>query len=207
MIPSRPSDADDAATEPIADLPLFSEEEIGSAADAPMDEGEALTSPVARPDTATPTQDTLPIEPETRPVEAEPAVGEAWRAAPIGRRFQAAALDAIVLLATLVSLIAGALLLGAPADVASLPYYLPTWLLFSFLYHVIPLMFWGRTPGMAYIGVFSRGTSGEPLTVGQAVRRWLVAMATLGLCGVPGLAALSGRSLADRVSHSSTLAT
>jgi uncharacterized RDD family membrane protein YckC len=200
VISGRPADSEDVATEPIADLPLFSPLEIEAAA--------ASRSPAVRP-AAPPAawageQATLPIEPVA--TEPEPArsgdVGN--RPATIGRRARAAALDALLLAAVLVVLLAGGLLLGAPADLEALPLYLPTWLLFSFLYHVVPLVFWGRTPGMARAGVTAGGASGRALSVGQAIRRWAGAMATLGLAGLPGLLALSGRSLADRFSHTST---
>lgn len=203
MIPSRPADTDDAATEPIADLPLFSQGEIATAViDSPPAEPDAATLASAAAEGSAVEQTTLPIEPPHD--QQEPVADASPRPAPIGRRFAAAALDALVLAAVLVTLVAGGTLLGAPVSWTALPYYLPTWGLFSLLYHVVPLLFWGRTPGMAYVGVVARTLSGRSLSVGQATRRWAASMVTLGLLGLPGLLALSGRSLADRTSRTST---
>lgn len=197
MIRTRPSDIDEAATEPVADLPLFPGAKIsedarpsGSPAKPHAPESELRTE-----------QATLPVEQSARAGDAQPYT------APIGKRFQAAALDAAAMAAVLVALMAGGALLGAPSDLSALPFYLPTWLLFSFLYHVIPLLFWGRTPGMSYAGLVARTSDGGPLAVAQAIRRWLASMSTVLLFGLPGLAALAGRSLSDRASGTTTLAT
>lgn len=79
-------------------------------------------------------------------------------------------------------------------------------LLFSLLYTGVPLAFWGQTPGMMRVGHVARTGSGEPLTFGQTARRWLGALLTLALAGLPLLLALgaSSRSLADRISGSYT---
>ena len=195
MIPHKPSDLDDAATEPIVDLPLFSERELSESLIEPVEKGVDLEpSAIAE-------QATLPIEAPAERPDAEPYP------APFARRFKAAALDAGALAAVLITLLAGGALLGAPSGLSALPFYLPTWLLFSFLYHVVPLLFWGRTPGMAYVGLVARSTEGGPLKIAQAIRRWAADMVTMLLLGLPGLMALSGRSLADRSSGSATRAT
>lgn len=206
MIPTKPSDADDAATKPITDLPLFSPEEISDAHFKPAAPETAGQLAAVADTVLVADQATLPIEQEPERAGAVPATPVGPQVAPLAGRIQAAALDAVVLAAVLISLLAGGTLLGAPADLQALPFYLPTWLLFGFLYFVIPLLFWGRTPGMAYAGVIARGSNGAPLSVGQAIRRWMASMATMGLIGLPGLVALSGRSLADRLSHTSTFA-
>ncbi len=77
-------------------------------------------------------------------------------------------------------------------------------LIFSFLYHVVPLAFWGNTPGMAVTGLRTRTLEDEPLSLTQAVRRWLALLATVATLGLGSLVALSGRSLADRLSDSRT---
>ncbi len=79
-------------------------------------------------------------------------------------------------------------------------------LVFSFLYWVMPLAFWGQTPGMAWVGHTARSSSGEPLSFGQTFRRWFGAILTLALAGLPLLLALTGRSLTDRISDSRTVA-
>lgn len=201
MIPPVRPDLDDAATRPVADLPLFPEA-LASEDGAPAREPAAAVESRAtsRPD---PVDDsgTIPIERPKRETR------EAEHPAPLLKRAQAAALDGLALAAVLASLLAGGTLLGAPSDVAAIPYYLPTWLIFSFLYHVVPLMFWGRTPGMAYVGLVTRAAEGGPLSAGQAIGRWLTGMSTILLLGLPGLAALGGASFSDRASRTTTLAT
>ena len=79
-------------------------------------------------------------------------------------------------------------------------------LVFSFLYWVIPLAFWGQTPGMAWVGHVARAADGEPLTFSQTFRRWLGALLTLALAGLPLLLTWTGRSFSDRLSDSDTVA-
>ncbi|MFQ5349398.1 MAG: RDD family protein [Thermoanaerobaculia bacterium] len=88
---------------------------------------------------------------------------------------------------------------------------LPDWpagvlflLTFSFLYAVLPLAFWGRTPGMALIGLKATTPDGRPLTFRQAVLKWLGSVLTVALVGLPLLLALGGRSLSDLLSGSLT---
>ena len=76
----------------------------------------------------------------------------------------------------------------------------------SFLYWVVPLAFWGRTPGMAWVGHTARAQNDQPLTFGQTFLRWVGAIGTLALAGLPLLLALTGRSLSDRLSDSTTVA-
>lgn len=78
---------------------------------------------------------------------------------------------------------------------------------FSFLYTVIPLAFWGRTLGMTRVGLVASGGD-EPqgaLTFGQTALRWSGGLLTVALLGLPSLLALlGGRSLTDRLSGSRT---
>lgn len=99
----------------------------------------------------------------------------------------------------------GTFLLGARIDAADLPAVAVFLLSFSFLYAVVSLAFWGRTPGMAAAGVVSRGPGNHPLTFGQTGLRWLAGVLTAVLAGLPLLLALTGRSLPDRLSGSTTL--
>jgi uncharacterized RDD family membrane protein YckC len=78
-------------------------------------------------------------------------------------------------------------------------------LVFSFLYTVVPLAFWGATPGMAAAGIVAQSRDGSPLSFEQAGRRWLGALLTALLAGLPLLAAWGGRaSASDRLSSSRT---
>lgn len=75
---------------------------------------------------------------------------------------------------------------------------------FSLFYTVIPLAFWGRTPGMASVGLVARGADDVPLTFGQAGLRWLGSLGVFLSLGLLGLVSLTGRSLPDRLSRSRT---
>lgn len=77
-------------------------------------------------------------------------------------------------------------------------------LTFSFLYAVLPLAFWGRTPGMALAGLRATSRDGRPLTFRQAVLKWLGSVLTVALAALPLLLALGGRSLSDLLSGSIT---
>ncbi len=77
-------------------------------------------------------------------------------------------------------------------------------LTFSFLYSVLPLAFWGRTPGMALAGLRTSSADGRPLTFRQSVLNWLGGVLTLALAGLPLLLALGGRSLSDLISGART---
>ena len=71
-------------------------------------------------------------------------------------------------------------------------------LTFSFLYSVLPLAFWGRTPGMSVAGLKATARDGRPLSFSQAAGKWLGSVLTVALAGLPVLLALSGRrSLSD----------
>ena len=124
--------------------------------------------------------------------------------APFAARLLAALADlGVHLLAAAVGW-GGAAAAGVRIGVAELPAMGVFLLAFSFLYSVVSLAFWGRTPGMAAAGVVSRGAGGQPLTFGQTGLRWVGAVLTALLLGLPLLVALTGRSLADRLSGSQT---
>jgi uncharacterized RDD family membrane protein YckC len=124
----------------------------------------------------------------------------------IGRRVAAGAADLLVHVAVAVLALAGCRVLGVLPAVADWPAFGAFLLSFSFLYTVVPLAFWGHTLGMTWAGLTAESTGGEPLSFDQTARRWLGALLTLAAAGLPLLLALSGRSLADRLSGSRTLA-
>lgn len=120
----------------------------------------------------------------------------------LAARARAAAGDLVVLAAVGAIAASGARALGAPigaGQIAPLLVFLLSW---SFLYTVIALAFWGQTPGMAWVGVVARSADGEPLSFGQTALRWIGIWLTWALAGIPGLLALTGASLADRLSRS-----
>jgi hypothetical protein len=175
---------------PPESLPLF-----------PDDEGAALEEPESDP--------VDPVEPPRRarertgPRPVPPPASEAPTAG-LAARVRAAAGDLAVLGAVGALAAAGARMLGAPIGVDRLPALALFLLAWSFLYFVVSLAFWGQTPGMAWAGLVARTGASEPLSFGQTAQRWAATWLTWALAGLPGLLALSGRSLADRLSGSRT---
>lgn len=139
--------------------------------------------------------------------EADPAAEtQATVAATIGDRFFAGLADLLIHLATLGLTALAVLAIGHTLAWRDLPPFAFFGVLFSFLYCVFSLAFWGQTPGMAWAGHLARSVTGEPLTFGQTALRWLGGLLTLILAGLPLLLALvGGRSLSDRISDSKTL--
>lgn len=179
---------------PLFDLPLR-EKEARPRRPAP----EALRQP-----SAAASAPARAAEPQLEIAELEePAVAAK---AGIGDRFFAGLAD-VLLHAVVVGIAALAMLaIGHAVSSRDLPPLVVFALLFSFLYSVFSLAFWGQTPGMAWAGHLARSVTGEPLTFGQTALRWLGGLLTLILAGLPLLLALAGgRSLSDRISDSKTL--
>jgi len=125
-----------------------------------------------------------------------------------GRRLAAGLADLLVHAAVLVGALLGTRWMGVKSDpVRDWPALAVFLLSFSFLYTVVPLAFWGHTLGMTWAGLTTESVAGEPLSFDQTARRWLGALLTLVVLGLPLLLAVGGRSLADRLSGSRTLAT
>lgn len=164
----------------------------------------------------TQTQAELPLEPATAVPPGIPATpapptvagdGSRGPTSPMpsvptfGQRLAGGGLDMAAHLVVLGFAITGSWWLGVPPSRLTLVPLALFSVGFSFIYHVLPLVFWGHTPGMAKSGLVARSIDGGPLTIGQAVRRWLGALlsvATLGLF----LALGKERTLADRLSGS-----
>lgn len=193
-----PRDVDD-------ELPLFPDPEDEGGATirghAPEPAG-ADRRPAAEP--------RLPEPPSPEPGASEPpplALHRPTRVpqpARFGARLLAALADLGVHALAAAVVWAGAALAGARLGAADLPALAVFLLAFSFLYSVVSLAFWGQTPGMAAAGVIARGDGDQPLTFGQTGLRWLAALLTLLLAGLPLLLALTGRSLPDRLSGTRT---
>ena len=198
--PNQPAD------EPLLfDLPLTGPEE--AAAESPE-------RPAPRRQTAPPRETPEPPparrrgpvpvpapEPDDEPVaEVEVEDGRAGRA----RRFAAGAADGLVHAAIGVATLAGLRWMGVKPDLAAAPALAVFLLAFSFLYTVLPLAFWGQTPGMAWAGIASRNRDGDPLAFDQTARRWLGGLLTLVLLGLPLLITGPRRSLTDLISGSAT---
>ena len=180
---SQPATSQPAAPQPTAPPPpaeplLFSEEELARAQ----------------------TGRSAPIDDE----ESETAVRDA-EVPLIQDRLLGGLADVTIHLATLGSMIVAVQLMGVPVALADWPAFAGLTLIFSFLYSVVPLAFWGHTPGMAWVGHSARSESDEPLSFPQTAMRWLGSLFTVFLLGLPLLLGLGGRSLADRISDSKTL--
>ncbi|HJX27939.1 MAG TPA: RDD family protein, partial [Thermoanaerobaculia bacterium] len=106
--------------------------------------------------------------------------------------------------AVVILLLVGSRSLGVRPTLEDAPAFAVFLLVFSFLYTVVPLAFWGHTLGMAWAGLTSQNRDGEPLTFDQTARRWFGGVLTVATAGLPLLAALRGRSLADLLSGSMT---
>ncbi len=142
------------------------------------------------------------------PVEVSPASNRRPddKPAAVTLRLRAAAglTDLGVCAAVMVVLLVALLAQGVRPGVSDWPAGALFLLTFSFLYAVMPLAFWGRTPGMALAGLQTTSTDGRPLTFRQAILNWLGSVLTVALAGLPLLLALGGRSLSDLISGAMT---
>jgi len=119
------------------------------------------------------------------------------------RRFVAGAIDTGVIAAALVAMMVGAAAVGVRPTLADWPGYALVGLVLSFVYSGFSLLFWGKTPGMQRTGLIASSSDGSPVTIGQVVLRWLGAVCTVLLLGLPTLLALrGGGTFTDRISGS-----
>ena len=173
----------------------------------------------------TPPRAKTPVEPaESLPLFADPPTSEtslpsvpvedfdattkpAWRpVVPVPAQLAAGLVDLGIVLAVGLVVWFGLYLLGVNVDLVSLGVLALFLLPFSFLYEVFPLAFWGRTPGMARVGIVARSRDGKSLSFSQAAMRWIASVLTVCLVGLPWILTLTtGHSLADRLSGSQTL--
>lgn len=164
----------------------------------------------------------LPLEPPTEPADEprpepmepaeEPTAPETQILTPplpgpatAGALLAASLFDFLALVAVLTIALVGSVTMGVALNAALLAPVGIFGVVFSFLYYVLPLAFWGKTPGMSWAQVVARNEGDRPLTFGQTAVRWLAAVLTVALVGLPLLLALGGRPLADRMSRSRTL--
>lgn len=149
-----------------------------------------------------------PLGPRPLPDPPAPArgnaTGMALSAPPLVARLRATLANLVVYGGLLALVWLGLAAMGREVQLDDAPAVALFVLAFSFLYTVIPLAFWGQTPGMVWAGLVARCGESEPLAFGQTARRWLGGLLTLLLAGLPGLLALRGGSLTDRLSGSTT---
>lgn len=124
--------------------------------------------------------------------------------APFRARVLAGLADFALHLGMVGAMVGGATVLGVQVGWDDWPALGLLVIAFSFLYWVVPLAFWGQTPGMAWIGIGSRALDDEPLSFSQTALRWLGALLTVLLAGIPLALATTGSSLSDRLSQSKT---
>lgn len=200
--PGRDSELPDEEPQ-LFDLPLS----------APSPRRELPLSPAApapkavRENPAAPAIKTAPRAPEREP-ELEPDFPEPDSGlAPVRHRLAAGGADLLVHAALAVILVAGSWALGVRPQWNDLPPFALFVGVFSFLYCLVPLAFWGQTLGMVWAGLVARNRNGEPLTFDQSAWRWLGMLLTVATAGLPLLALLFAgrRSLTDRISDSATL--
>jgi uncharacterized RDD family membrane protein YckC len=123
----------------------------------------------------------------------------------VGSRLAAGTADLLVHAAVTVGVLVGCRLMGVMPALGDWPAVIVFVLSFSFLYTVVPLAFWGHTPGMAWMGLDARSRDGQALAFDQTARRWIGGLLTILLLGLPVLLAFGGRSLSDLLSGSETL--
>jgi uncharacterized RDD family membrane protein YckC len=193
---------EDTPDEPLLfDLPL--EPQRGRSAPAPIAERKRAPRAAPREERPTPPLEASLTfdEPDESPTQS---AGPAGRAR-LGRRISAAGADLIVHASVAVGVLIGCRLMGVHPVLSDWPAVALFLLSFSFLYTVVPLAFWGHTPGMAWAGLDARSRDGEPLAFDQTARRWIGGILTLLFLGLPLLLAFGGRSLSDLLSGSETL--
>lgn len=147
----------------------------------------------------------LPLTPDPPPSAPGRGPHPTVRAPTLFERIKAGAIDLAILVAVGLVALIGAELLGAGPEVSDL---VPVGLFlvaFSLYYTLVPLAFWGATPGMAWVGLVSRAGPGLNLAFSQALKRWFGSLLTVVLGGLPLLLAVGGRrALSDRLSGSDT---
>lgn len=168
---------------------------------------ERASQPAGPPELASFVEPRLQVSPTASEPNPAPEAIVADRRVSVGHRVASGAADLLVHLAVAVVALAGCRYLGVFPEVRDWPAFAVFLLSFSFLYTVVPLAFWGHTLGMTWAGLTTESAAGEPLSFDQTARRWLGALLTLVVLGLPLLLAIGGRSLADRLSGSRTLAT
>lgn len=212
---------------PLFDLPLRGDD--GTQHDEESGAGRGETLGQGPSELGDPLDDDLPVENDPPPVADEPPrsrglfdaleeeLGEELDhdltedldeesggiASPVDRLLAGLA-DIGVHLVMVAACAVACVVVGVPVTASDWPPFVGLALVLSFLYWIIPLAFWGQTPGMAWIGNVARSDDDEPLSFGQAVLRWVGALISLILLGFPLLMAFGGRSLSDRLSDSKT---
>jgi len=192
------------------DLPLDpnldqTEEPAAVAPPSPTEPTDEAQEVVVQP--SPPAAPAVPVARST-PASVEPttSVDEDWlrrQRVTLGDRLTAGALDLGVAVSVLTIVLAVVRWMGVGAGLNAWPGFVGFLLSFSFLYFVIPLSFWGQTPGMSWAGIAARWDEDLPLSFGQSTLRWVGAVFSLAFLGLPVL--LGERTLSDRISGTTTV--
>ena len=184
------------------DLPLAApaakpEPHPATAALAPSP-GQTEPEPVEAEAETQATQQSIDLERAERPAAPLPAI------ATLGQRILSGGADVLIHAGALATAALGLRLMNVEPRLAQWPSLLIFLLAFSFLYTVVSLAFWGQTAGMAWFGLAARESPLFPISFSQACTRWLGGWITVALVGLPLVLLVTGSSLSDRMSHSST---
>lgn len=158
----------------------------------------------------------LPLDRPPDPVEREdseasqdvPPAERSGSPPDLSARLYAGCVDLLVHAGLLLLLLLGLLALGLDPGIRHTVALGGVLLIFSLFYTVIPLVFWSATPGMRLRGLAAyndRDEERERLTLAQAVGRWAGALLTVASAGLLLAMAWRGRSLADRLTGSTTV--
>ena len=120
-------------------------------------------------------------------------------------RWMSGAADVLLLVAVLCIALLSMLPLGLSPARDQWPGFALFLASFSFMYCTFPLAFWGQTPGMAWRGLRAINDDGLSLSFSQTTLRWVGGGICTLLLGLPLVVALTGRSIADRLSGSWTI--
>lgn len=151
--------------------------------------------------------DGSPREELPPPVRPKPSTRRELTPARLGARLCAGLADLAFIALVALGVVAGLALANIPLGKVAIGGATFLLLEVSFLYVVLALAFWGRTPGMAWCGVRIVADDGGLVSFRGSTVRWLVGLLTVGSAGLLSLVALfGGRSLADRATASRLVA-
>ena len=182
------------------DLPLVVDPEVANEADREVADGSARARRANPEPERAPEQIDLPPAAELAEGPEGTATGPPV-AAHLASRLRAGIVDGALSVGALALVVVGASRMDVALDTTTWPGFLVPVAVFSILYTIFSIAFWGRTPGMAQAGLRLTNARDASPTVGQAAGRWLGTVLTFALLGLPALLALrDGQSLADRMS-------
>lgn len=190
----------------LASLPLFPETRTPpDSKPGEDDEGRPRREGLPQGRGGTPSGRPAPVAAAAEEAPEREAAADSADAVTVASRLLAGLADLAILGAVVALLLVGQTVAGTGVSLSQLPAYAVFLVAFSFIYTVVPLAFWGQTPGMSAVGLAVFAEGDEKPTFGQTAIRWGAGVLTACLLGLPLLVALSGRSLGDRLSATTTV--